>query len=176
MTRDERSAEVPRSWPETWADDEFRLQREFLQFLRATVVNKLADLDPVKARETPLPSSPLMSLLGIVKHLTSVERFWVSMVAGGADVADPWASDDADIDFRLDEADTPASVVRAYREEWARADASTASMAPGDETTLEVGGKRRTIRWVYTHLIQETARHVGHLDLLRELADGRVGE
>jgi uncharacterized damage-inducible protein DinB len=167
---------LERSWPETWADDELRLLREFLQFLRITAVNKVADLDPDKARATPLVTSPLMSLLGIIKHLTSVERFWVAIVAGGSDAQDPWVSDDADVDFRLTTEDTPANVVEAYRREWTAADEATKGMNAGDETRKTVGGKRRTVRWIYTHLIQETARHVGHLDVLRELADGRVGE
>lgn len=171
-------ADLPleRSWPETWARDELRLQREFLQFLRVTAANKLADLDAPGAAATPLATSPLMSALGVVKHLASVERFWMSIVAGGRDLPDPWAGDDADADFRLSSEDTPATVVAAYQEEWARSDEAIAGVGADEETRTSVGGKRRTVRWVYAHLIQETARHVGHLDLLREMADGRVGE
>lgn len=167
---------LDRSWPQTFADDELTLLREFLQFLRVTAVNKLADLDDVKARATPLPSSPVMSLMGVVKHLTSVERFWVSIVGGGRDLPDPWEGDDAEADFRLSADDTIDGVVAAYRAEWVLSDDSVASLGPGDETRAAAGDKRRTVRWIYTHLIQETARHVGHLDILRELADGSVGE
>ncbi|HEY7874317.1 MAG TPA: DinB family protein [Actinomycetota bacterium] len=167
---------VDRSWPQTWARDETQLQRQFLQFLRATVVNKIAGLSRADAAATPIPTSPALSLMGIVKHLTSVERFWISIVAGGEDVPDPWADVDADDDFRLSKDDSPASVVAAYRDEWARADAAIAGMSPDEETRKAVGGKRRTVRWIYAHLVQETARHVGHMDLLREMADGAVGE
>jgi uncharacterized protein DUF664 len=86
---EERAEELERSWPQTWAHDELLLQREFLQFLRITAVNKLAGLDADKARTTPLETSPVMSLMGVIKHLTAVERFWISIVAGGADVENP---------------------------------------------------------------------------------------
>lgn len=171
-----RTQPVDRSWPQTFARDELTLLREFLQFLRATAVNKLAELDTELGRATPLPSSPVMSLMGVIKHLTSVERFWISIVAGGRDLPDPWEGDDADADFRLSDDDTIGSVVAAYRTEWERSDDATAGLQAEDETKELVGDKRRTIRWIYTHLIQETARHVGHLDVLRELADGRTGE
>jgi uncharacterized damage-inducible protein DinB len=139
-------------------------------------VNKLAELDTDTAGACPLASSPVMSLMGVVKHLTSVERFWISIVAAGRDVPDPWEGDDADADFRLTDEDTVESVVASYRAEWRSSDEATAGMQADDETRKLVGGKRRTVRWVYTHLIQETARHVGHLDVLREIADGRTGE
>jgi hypothetical protein len=90
---------LERSWPQTFARDELALSREFLQ-LRVTAVNKLAELDTERGRATPLSTSPVMSLMGVIKHLTNA----------------------------------------------------------------------------YAHLIQETARHVGHLDILREMADGRRGE
>jgi uncharacterized damage-inducible protein DinB len=167
---------LDRSWPQTLARDELTLLREFLQFLRVTAVNKLSELDTDGGRATPLETSPVMSLMGVVKHLTSVERFWISIVAGGRDIPDPWEAGDADDDFRLTAGDTIEGVVRAYQDEWRRSDEAVGDLEPGDETRKLVGDKRRTVRWVYTHLIQETARHVGHLDVLRELADGRVGE
>jgi uncharacterized damage-inducible protein DinB len=167
---------LDRSWPQTFARDELALLREFLQFLRVTAVNKLADLADEKGRAAPLPTSPLMSLVGVIKHLTAVERFWVSIVAGGREVPDPWEGDDADVDFRLGDQDTIESAVAAYRAQWRSSDEATADLGAGDETRKAAGDKRRTVRWVYAHVIQETARHVGHLDVLREMADGRVGE
>ncbi|WP_329047664.1 DinB family protein [Amycolatopsis sp. NBC_01488] len=161
-----------RSWPTPLAGDELRLQLDFLQFLRATAVNKLAGLPEGLAAATPLPTSPRLSALGVVKHLTAVERWWLSIEAGGADLPSLWAgSPDPSWDLAAD--DTPVSVVAAYKAEWARSEKSVQRLGPDDRT------RRRgefTVRWVVAHVVQETARHVGHLDLLRELADGEVGE
>ena len=167
---------LDRQWPAIWADDELRLQWEFLAFLRITVVNKIAGLDPARAAATPLPASPLLSLTGIVKHLISVERWWLSIVGGASDLPDLWADGDPDTDFRLTGEDTPARVVAAYRAEWGHSEWALAGMAPGDAAKLSLRGEDRTVRWLLTHLIQETARHVGHMDVLRELADGTRGE
>lgn len=161
-----------RRWPARLAGDEWRLQLDFLQFLRATAVNKLAGLPAPLASATPFPTSPRLSALGVVKHLTAVERWWLSIEAGGADLPSLWAGS-PDPSWDLTPADTPASVVAAYRAEWARAEKSLRGLGPDDRT------RRRgefTVRWVVAHVVQETARHVGHLDLLRELADGKVGE
>ncbi|SFW81498.1 DinB family protein [Amycolatopsis australiensis] len=166
------SSKTHREWPGPLAGDEWRLQLDFLQFLRATAVNKLAGLSRELAVATPLPTSPRMSALGVVKHLTAVERWWLSIEAGGADLPSLWAgSPDPSWDVAAE--DTPASVVAAYKAEWARAEKSLRRLGPDDRT------RRRgefTVRWVVAHVVQETARHVGHLDVLRELADGEVGE
>lgn len=167
---------LDRSWPETLAEDELALQWEFLTFLRITAVNKVAGLSLADASATPLPSSPLMSALGVLKHLTAVERFWASIVGGGSELPPLWDGDDVHAEWRLGEADTVAAVVLAYREEWPRSAAALAGRGPGDPARREAGGQRHTVRWLLAHLVQETARHVGHLDVLREFADGEVGE
>ncbi len=112
----------------------------------------------------------------MIKHLTAVERFWISIIGGGADVPDLWDDPDPEVDFRLTAADTPAAVVAAYRAEWELAEHAIAGMAADDTTRKHDGRKDRTIRWILTHLTQETARHVGHMDVLREMADGQRGE
>ena len=166
------SSKVAREWPAAAADDELRLHLEFLAFLRATAVNKLAGLSRSSAVSAPLPGSPRLTALGVVKHLTAVERWWLSIEAGGSALPSLWAGS-PDPSWDLSAADTPASVVAAYQEEWARSAASLAGLSPG-EPTRRGGGF--TVRWVLEHVVQETARHVGHLDLLREMADGEVGE
>jgi Protein of unknown function (DUF664) len=166
------SSKTHRRWPGRLASDELRLQLDFLQFLRATAVNKVAGLPAELAAATPLPSSPRMSALGVVKHLTAVERWWLCIEAGGADLPSLWAGT-PDPSWDLTPDDTPASVVAAYRAEWARAEKALGGLGPDDRS------RRRsefTVRWVVAHVVQETARHVGHLDVLRELADGEVGE
>ncbi|MFT7866108.1 MULTISPECIES: DinB family protein [Amycolatopsis] len=166
------SSKTHRQWPAPLASDELRLLLDFLQFLRATAVNKLAGLTVAQAVATPLPASPRMSALGVVKHLTAVERWWLSIEAGGADLPSLWAGS-PDPSWDIGPHDTPASVAAAYKAEWARVDKALRGLSPDDRT------RRRsefTVRWVVTHVVQETARHVGHLDVLRELADGEVGE
>ena len=167
---------IDRQWAETFATDEFRLQWEFLEFLRITAVNKIAGLTPEQAAATPLGTSPLSSLTGMIKHLTADERFWISRIGGGVDLPDLWADPDPEIDFRITETDTPESVVRAYRVEWGLSERAIKDMTPDEKTRGHDGRKDRTIRWILAHLIQETARHVGHMDILRELADGERGE
>jgi uncharacterized damage-inducible protein DinB len=166
------SSKMRRSWPARLAWDELRVQLDFLQFLRATAVNKVAGLTPAAAAATPLPTSPRMSALGVLKHLTAVERWWLAIEAGGADLPSLWPGK-PDPSWDLTEDDTPASVVAAYKAEWARVEKALHGLTPDDRT------RRRsefTVRWVLAHVVQETARHVGHLDVLRELADGEVGE
>ena len=108
---------IERRWPETYATDELTLEWEFLTFLRITAVNKIAGLTPEQAAARPLPTSPLSSLTGMIKHLTAVERFWISVVGGGADLPDFWDDPDEEIDWRITDADTPAAAVTAYRAE-----------------------------------------------------------
>ncbi len=170
------TSKLDRSWPDQLATDERRLSWEFLDFLRITAVNKVAGLDRERAAATPLATSPLLSILGIVRHLTSVERWWISLVGGGADLPNFWDDPDRDIDFRLTDADTPESVVARYRAEWELSARALAGKGPDDLAARAVRGQDRTVRWILAHVTQETARHVGHLDILRELADGERGE
>jgi uncharacterized damage-inducible protein DinB len=174
-TRSEESASVDRSWPDQLATEELRLDWEWLRFLRITAVNKAAGLSTAQATATPLATSPVLSILGIIKHLTAVERWWISITGGGRGLPSLWVEDPT-ADFLVSEQDTPASVVAAYQAEWQLSEEALAGMAASDQARKDVDGEARTIRWVLTHVIQETARHVGHLDVLRELADGTVGE
>lgn len=166
------SEPVDRSWPARIAEDEAGIQQDFLRFLRATAVNKVAGLTREQAAATPLPVSPRLSALGVLKHLTAVERWWLSIEAGGADLPSLWEGS-PDPSWNLTEDDDPRSVVEAYRGEWATSEKSLAGISP-DERARRSG--EFTVRWVFAHVLQETARHVGHLDILRELADGTVGE
>ncbi|MBE1471918.1 putative damage-inducible protein DinB [Kibdelosporangium phytohabitans] len=109
-----------RSWPEEDTGDELRLLSEFLTFPRLTAVNKAAGLDRSTAVATPWPTSPNMSILGVIQHLTAVERWWISKVGGGADLPTPWRDDnEPDTDFKIPPDATPAAVIAAYEAEWA---------------------------------------------------------
>src|SRR4051812_49900745 len=127
------SSKTHRRWPGGLAFDELRLQLEFLQFLRATAVNKVAGLTAEQAAATPLPASPRMSALGVVKHLTAVERWWLAIEAGGADLPSLWAgSPGPSWDPTPD--DTPEAGGAAYKAEWARGEKALRGLGPGDRT------------------------------------------
>ncbi len=144
-----------------------------LDFLRATVVTKVAGLtDEQAARAAVAPST--LTPASLVKHLTGVERHWFSIEFAGDDLPAPWTSDDPHGSFRLSAADTLEAVVEGYRAECERSRAAVDGASLNDHAQgRDVGF---TLRYAIAHMIEETARHCGHLDLLREAIDGTTGE
>ncbi|ANZ38643.1 hypothetical protein BBK82_23845 [Lentzea guizhouensis] len=161
---------MTRTWPEKLAADEGALAWQFLDFLRKTAVLKVDGLTREQAAAAPIATSPELTALGVLKHLVAVERYWLGIAGAGLDLPSLWEGD-PDPSWDLDPADTPESLIAAYRAEWTTADAL-------NERALDAvaADGERTVRWILAHVAQETARHVGHLDLLRELADGQTGE
>lgn len=161
---------MTRTWPANLAKDEGVLAWEFLDFLRKTAVMKVDGLTRDLAAAAPITTSPKLTALGVLKHLVAVERYWLSITGAGLDLASLWEGS-PDPSWDLAPTDTPESLIEAYRAEWANAEAlkqrAPDSLAANDKFT---------VRWILSHVAQETARHVGHLDLLRELADGQTGE
>ncbi|WP_285743936.1 DinB family protein [Lentzea sp. NBRC 105346] len=153
------------------AHDELQLQWDFLDFLRHTAVMKVEGLTRDLAAAAPVPTSPKMTVLGVLKHLIAVERYWLCIAGGGSDLPSLWQGS-PDPSWNLSEEDTPSSLIAKYRDEWANAKDALSGRKPDD---LSANGDF-TVRWIMQHVTQETARHVGHLDFLRELADGEVGE
>ncbi|TWP43497.1 DUF664 domain-containing protein [Lentzea tibetensis] len=160
-----------RRWPTNLAHDEQQLQWEFLDFLRLTAVMKVRGLSRELAAAAPVGTSPGLTALGVLKHLVAVERYWLCIAGGGSDLPSLWKGS-PDPSWHLSEEDTPESLIAAYETEWANARKALDGKGPDD---VAASGDQ-TIRWILQHLTQETARHVGHLDLLRELADGERGE
>lgn len=146
----------------------------FLEFVHTTAVNKLAGLTEVQARSTPLPTSPAMSPLGLVKHLTAVLRQHIQIHIGGHDLPSLWRSDDLDFEFRLGPEDTIAAVVAAFDAELARS-LSTLDGLDLEREIVAHGRPNRAGR-LLVDVLQECARHLGHLDIVRELIDGATGE
>jgi hypothetical protein len=146
----------------------------FLQFVHTTAVNKLDGLDEDQARATPLATSPVMNPLGLIKHLTAVQRQHIQRTIGSQDLPSLWRSDDFDHEFRIRPDETIASVVAAYDAEWER---TQQTLREADWSALVEGnnGPVRAER-LLTDVLQESARHLGHLDILRELIDGAKGE
>ncbi|WP_309133630.1 DinB family protein [Cellulomonas sp.] len=142
-----------------------------LDYLRATVVLKVAGLTDEQAFAHPVPASALTPA-GLVQHLTGVERFWFSIDFAGLDVPAPW-TDDAPGAFEPAAQDTLAGLVEAYRAECARSSAVVAAADLDDRARAD--GCDFTLRYALAHMVEETARHCGHLDLLRESTDGTRG-
>lgn len=138
----------------------------FLDYLRAAVARKLDGCTEDEARRSPVASGT--SLLGLVKHLTLVESYWFERRLAGIEVAPPTGDD-----FDAGPGDTVAGVLDAYREAVRRSNELVGEAAL--ETPLARGTHGLTLTWVLVHLVEETARHAGHADILRELVDGAAG-
>jgi hypothetical protein len=144
-----------------------------LDFLRATVVNKVAGLTGEQARSTPvLPST--MTPIGLVKHLTAVERWWFSIDFAVRPVTPPWPDGESFDGFELSGEDTLESVVEGYLAE-CEASRDVVRVA-GLDDPARGEGMAFNLRYALTHMIEETARHCGHLDLMREVLDGKRGQ
>ncbi|MCC9307398.1 DinB family protein [Kitasatospora sp. RB6PN24] len=156
--------------PPTVDSDERATLLAFLDYLREAVVAKAQGLAGDLARVPGVPSGT--NLLGLVKHLTEAEMYWFEWVFDGAEVEVP------DFGMELGEGDTEESVVAGYRAAVARSNEVIARCADLGQVAARATGKQgvpRSMRWILVHMIEETARHAGHADILREQADGSVG-
>lgn len=149
----------------------------FVDFQRATLALKCEGLTSEQAARRAIPPSTL-SLLGIVRHMTDVEKNWFVGRFLGEQPRDLYrTADDGDAAFNdLEGADLEESL-RLWSATCDRSREIVATAASLDQ--LSVGTRRDnqhvTLRWMLFHLIEEYARHNGHADLLREVIDGRVG-
>ena len=149
----------------------------WLELYRDTVLLKIAGLDADQLALRPLPPSTL-SLLGIVRHLTEVEAYWLRVVLlDEQDVPDYYCTP-ASRDGDFDDAAAASAVqdVAAYSAELA---VTRVAAAAWTDLDAPVRGLRRdkpvNLRWILIHLVEEYARHLGHMDLFREAIDGRTG-
>ena len=158
---------VPRP-EEALPADEMAMARAWLVHLRESAIFKLEDLDDDQLRWKPAPTANSLGVL--VVHLGYAERLWLRAIFAGETMDMSWRAHM----FELPEGWSVADVVAFYRQETEAADAVLDGAASFD---LPSSGELRptTLRWVVNHLIEETARHVGHMDITRELLDGRTG-
>lgn len=145
---------------------------EFLQRQRDLVPWKLQDADDDALRTARTPTG--LTAHGVVQHLTNVERSWFRRVfADQPGLTFDYTDEDEDADFKPPATVTVAELLAGYAAETKRCD----EVILAADTLDQVAALRdRTLRWIMLHLIEETARHLGHLDVLRELADGGTGE
>jgi uncharacterized damage-inducible protein DinB len=143
-----------------------------LQRLRDLVAWKVQDATDEDLYATATPGG--MVIPGVIRHLENVERWWFRDVfAGETGLAYDWTDDDQDGEFHVPPGVPVASLLDAYRAEQVRC-SEVVDAAPSLDAISMKG--ERSLRWILVHLIQETARHLGHIDALRERADGSVGE
>jgi uncharacterized damage-inducible protein DinB len=144
---------------------ELETLQALLQYQRESLVRKVEGITPEQAAWGPVPSGT--NLLWLVTHMVDAEQTWMVRRFAGRPT---------DVGEEPPMTDAVAHAVERYRATWATTDALVAMAdgpdepCRGEETIPPV-----TLRWVLAHLLEETARHAGHADIIRELVDGAVG-
>jgi uncharacterized damage-inducible protein DinB len=152
-------------FPQEMALGELEQLLSFLRFLRGAILRKSENLTDEQAHWQP--DGKLISLIGIINHLTGVERRWIdgALLGGPRDKpADEYHPAGLPLHIAVDR----------YRTRAAQTDQAALRLA--DPSTAAPGQNPPTLRFVLLHLINETARHAGHADATRQLLDGTVGE
>jgi len=176
MTETWTAPQADRTEPDLVADERTSLE-QWLDYHRATLLQKCAGLTADQLKQRSVPPSHL-SLLGLVRHMVDVERWWFRMHAAGEDIGFVYDPDWEGLDFEgLDDADARADL-EAFTKECEAARSAVAGRSLNDTvpSRRDVPDRDRDIRWIYVHMIEEYARHNGHADLLREAIDGTTGE
>ncbi|HMM96039.1 DinB family protein [Phycicoccus sp.] len=164
-----------RSRPPKVADERTQLLGWF-DLQRGICRLKCEGLSDEQAHRVLVPSSPLMTVAGILGHLAHCEDLWFrEVLTGEPGLAHGFGSDEDDAEFRV-EGMSLAHLLDEYEAACARSDAAIAARDLGDtgSTALHPVGEA-SLRWMLHHMLEETARHAGHLDLLREMLDGETG-
>jgi hypothetical protein len=146
----------------------------YLDFQRDTAICKLQGVSEADARRTLGPST--LTLIGIITHLTFVERVWFRTVMNGEDVAADGYPDDSTLYWDAPEEASIEEVIAAYRAERARSNETIRAHSLDDvAATSRRNRPPMQLRWIMLHMIEEVARHLGHMDIIRESVDGQVG-
>jgi hypothetical protein len=152
---------------------------DYLDFYRNVVVRKLRGLAPAQLSSTRVPSG--WTPIELLRHLAYMERRWFEWGFAGVAVDHPWGDADPrtgrwvvpqDTTFEEVVGELEQVAVRT-RELTSSSSLEMASKAGGRFTS---DGELPTLHWIFLHVLQEYARHAGHLDIVRELSDGSIGE
>ncbi len=163
----------PRPRPPHVADERTQLLG-WLDLQRAIVPYKCEGLSDADAARVVVPTSPLLTVAGVVRHLRWTEHLWFEVVFLGSpsDVNPAFAAEDGD--FVLD--GTPlAQLLEQYAAQCARSNEIVAAASLDDVGVGDRTADRASLRWMLQHMLEETARHLGHLDVGRELLDVQHG-
>jgi uncharacterized damage-inducible protein DinB len=159
--------------------DERTMLEAWLDFHRATLATKCAGLSDDQLREQAVPPSTL-SLLGLLRHMTEVERGWFGRSLAGEHIEPTYYSEEKpDDDFDDIATQDPAEAYAVWAAECIRSRERAEGFSLDD---LGKGKRRRegdprvSLRWIMVHMIEEYARHNGHADFLRERIDGATGD
>jgi len=137
-----------------------------MQYQRESLEKKVDGVTEEDARRVLVPSGT--TLLWLMKHMARAELLWVAHRFAGEDLTDA--------DDTVQPGDTLTAAIEYYRATWHRVDAIAADAPSLDEPCRALGDDSPVnLRWVLMHLLEETARHAGHADILRELIDGDTG-
>jgi uncharacterized damage-inducible protein DinB len=153
--------------------DERPLLSGFLDWYRSVIERKVHDLSREDATRVMTPTG--LSLLGVVAHLAAAEVGWFTETFAGEPLDPMWEVHGS---FRLRETDNVESVVVEYRNACARSRTIADAASSLDQLSIVADELRGyvSLRWILVHMIEETARHAGHLDLMREQIDGGTGD
>jgi uncharacterized damage-inducible protein DinB len=177
MTDEELDAIDPSHTP---AAGELALLTGFLDYYRGVMVRKAQGLTREQLAVRLGPST--LTIGGVIKHLALVEDSWFDRRLVGNEYGEPWAQvdweADPDWEFRTAAADEPEALLRLYEDACARSRAAVAEVASLDAMSQAPNrrGEHFSMRWILIHMIEETARHAGHADLIRESIDGATGD
>jgi uncharacterized damage-inducible protein DinB len=148
--------------PRSFGDDR-QILMSLLQYQRESLVRKVSGLSTAAACQSPVASGT--TLLWLIDHLAYAEHLWVMHRFAGGDKPTPIATEQ-----------TIDSALTNYRDSWAAVDAVIAATGSLDtQSAIPDDRGHVTLRWIMAHLLEETARHAGHADILRELIDGATG-
>jgi uncharacterized damage-inducible protein DinB len=159
---------------------ELQLLSQYLDYERETILLKSDDLSGEQFVQKVSPSD--LTLGGLLYHLALVEESWMEVRFLGRPERDPWVGVDWDTDpnweFRTAAELRPQELRQRYREACDRSRQVVAEAKSLDQRSVQPlrDGTAFSLRWVLLHLTEETARHAGHADFLREAIDGAVGE
>lgn len=165
--------------PDPVADEHTQLN-QFLDYQRATLLRKVDGLDREQLAVTTAASN--LTLAGLLKHMALVEDHWFSVILHDVEPAQPWCGVDWDADpdweFRTAVDDDPADLVAQYEQTCDASRAAVAAVGSLDDLSARAGrrGEHFSLRWILLHMLEETARHLGHADFLREAIDGVTGD
>ncbi len=161
------------------AGTEMETLRGLLDENRAVALWKLGGITDEQLGWSPVPSGTSMG--GVLKHLAYVELSWFCDSFAGQDrdwdAVFPWSREDPDAEFRIEPGEAAESVRQLYVDCVRQADEVLDAATDLDARCANMYGDREpaSLRWVITHMIEETARHIGHLDIVREQLDGTTG-